>query len=418
MAYWDAPLVGTAVAVGVLLAIGSAVRRAVPIPASIVAGLLGLALGPSAMAWLPLDVAVLEAAVYHALALVFIALGLQRPSHGTLTGEARAMGFGITTIVTLQTCVGLALAMLLDVHTGFGLLLPLGFEQGPGQALALGAAWERSGLPQGAQVGLIMAAIGFAWAIGVGVPLTWLGRRLGWTDPLPRRPPPPPALYAALTHPPLTVPLAAMAAVYALTWAVCSGLSALLADVPDVAAMVWGFHFLIGAILAAGARRVLDVLGTADALQDDQLNSVSTTLVDGATVAALAAVQLSVLSRWWGPILVITTVGGLLTLVTCVALALRSFRDAPFAHALVWFGMSTGTLPVGLALLRMVDPELRSPAPQSAVYGSALSIVGVAPVVLGLHPLAITGQPSAALALSMAWLLCVGVLWWATDRAP
>ncbi|MEZ4320808.1 MAG: hypothetical protein R3F61_25225 [Myxococcota bacterium] len=411
MEFWQGTFAPTAISVAVLLGVASVVGRRLPIPSSILAGVLGLIAGPGVLGWLPLDTASLEVGVYHALAVVFICIGLQRPAQDRSRGEARAMAFGISTMVAMQTCIGLALALLMGVHAGFGLLLPLGFEQGPGQAMSLGAAWESAGLVDGAQVGLIVAAIGFGWSVFAGVPLVIAGRRLGW-ETLASAEPADDEVGEAVAPESLTSALALLAAVYAVTWATCSALSGLLAAMPDIAAMVWGFHFLIGALWATAARSLMVRVAPEALPGNGQLAQLSGTTVDLATVAALSAVQLAVLGAWWMPILAITTAGGLATLFACVWLARRGFRSAPFEHAVMWFGMSTGTLPVGLALLRAIDPRLRSPAPASAVFGSALSIPGVAPVIVGLHPLAIAGSPGLALGLCTAWLCGLLVAWW------
>lgn len=413
MDFWTHPLVGTTLALGVLLGAGQLVQRWLAlVPASIVAGSLGLLVGPSVLGWLPLDASVLETGVYHALGIVFICVALQPRSDGP-QGEAASMALGISVMVTMQTVVGLAAALALGVHAGFGLLLPLGFEQGPGQALSLGTAWEASGMPQGGQVGLILAAIGFGWAVLAGVPLVHLGGRLGFGRDASLDPPsgPQPIVAGALSR-----VFAVVAVLYSLTWLICDALAGLLAGAPDIAAMVWGFHFLVGAILASGCRAALDRLGLHHALDGAALTQLSGTTVDVATVAALSAVKIAVLSAWWLPILVVTTAGGLATLALSVVLSRFGFREDRFEHAVLWYGMSTGTLPVGLALLRVIDPDLRSAAPASAVYGSALAILGVAPVVLLLHPLAITGEPTRALAFSTVWMLVLLGLWAARVR--
>ena len=136
------------------------------------------------------------------------------------------------------------------------------------------------------------------------------------------------------------------------------------------------------------------------------------------TVAALSAVQLSALgSRWW-IVLLVTSAGGVVTLLVSLWVAKRAFPSAPFEHFLVLYGSATGTLPVGMALLRTVDPELRSPAPMSAVIGSAGAIIGGAPVVLFLYPIPIVAWPDnypaagwVALGLCAAWL-CLLVVGW------
>jgi ESS family glutamate:Na+ symporter len=410
MELWQSPLVVTPLFLGLLLAVGNLVSRRVPIPASIVAGALGLLLGPAVLAVIPFDLPMLELGVYHALGLVFICLGLKRPSTGP-QGEAASMGVAIGVMVALQTVIGLALALALGVHVGFGLMLPMGFEQGPGQALSLGKAWEASGMVDGGDVGILMAAIGFLWSVVAGVPLVAYGRAKGWTTPLNVRTGVAPSSDSSS----LTVTLSALAITYAATWIVCSGLATALASVPDVAAMVWGFHFLFGSLLATAGRMVLAATDHDHLLDSVQLSQISTSIVDFATVAALTAIQLTVLQANWVPIVVISTIGGISTLAACLLLSWRGFRSAPFEHAVLWFGMSTGTLPVGLALLRTLDPELRGPAPASAVFGTAFAVVGVAPIMLVLHPLAITGQAPLALFLCTLWLGVLLAVWaWIT----
>ena len=401
---WNNPVVPTAFSLLLLLLVGEGLRALLPalrraaIPASILAGAVGLFLGPSALDMLPVDIDVLEAGVYHALAVVFIAVSLQAPKGAAPGRSARAMAFAIASMTSLQTAVGLLGVLLIGVgmgavvHPGFGLLLPLGFEQGPGQALAMGNAWEQAGLVDGGQVGLIIAAVGFAWSVLVGIPFVAWGKRRGLWQPSVAR--------VAVDQPEevapsrggaggldlLTRQVAGVGTVYAATWLVCTGLAAALASLPEVAAMIWGFHFMVGALLSIGLRAALNAGSIAHPFNDALLGRVASFTVDLATVAALTAVQLAVLRANWLPIAVLTTLGGVATVFACLWIGRRGFPEAGFEHAVVWFGMSTGTLPMGLALLRIVDPELRSPAPVSVVLGSSMAIVPLIPLVLVVQP--------------------------------
>jgi ESS family glutamate:Na+ symporter len=437
MQFWHNDVVFALLTVVGLLAAAEAIRAVVApmrrygLPASIVGGTLGLVLGPSVMGVLPLYGDVLEAAVYHGLAVVFIAVSLQPPAQGKQGGGARALAFGITAMVALQTAVGLGVILLLGLavgshyHPGFGLMLPLGFEQGPGQALSIGSAWEQSGMPDGAQVGLIIAASGFAWSIFVGLPLVAWGKAKGLVgstgsdagavvDGGEDVPVLPAGSLELLSHQVLIIGV-----VYLATYGVCLGLSRALASAPDLANMIWGFHFMIGALIAMAVRPMLVRLPGGSPVHGGLLGRIAGITVDFATCAALAAVQIGVLAANWLPILLVSLAGGIATLAAVVWLSRRAFPEAAFEHCVLWFGMSTGTLPMGLALLRIIDPELKSPAPVSAVLGSAGSILGVAPIVLLIHPIPIsawaTSYPSGgvlALALVTAYLFGTLALWW------
>lgn len=434
MQFWQSGTVLTVLWLSLALAGAEALRRTVPalarigVPGSIVAGLFGLLAGPSVLGWLPLDAGVLESIVYHGLAIVFIAVTLTKPAGGRKGAGAASMSFAIPFMIALQCFAGLLIVMLLGLstpmHPGFGLILPMGFEEGPGQALSLGAAWEAGGMTNGAQVGLIVAALGFGWSIFIGVPLVAWGRRRGLLAPLPPRPTSH-ALDAGETLSPpgaidlLTLHAAAIAITYLLTYGFISGLAWLLRDMPGIAAMAWGFHFIFASIFAIGTRALLSRIPSGTPLDDGLLSRIGGFTVDVVTCAAIAAIQIAVLKEHWVPIVATTAVGGLLTLVVALWLASRAFPDAPFEHCVVLFGMSTGTLPTGLALLRIIDPDLRSSAPSSAVLGSAGAVLGAAPLFLGVVPFAIGGWPGgfpgtgwATLGILAAFLLVVFGLWW------
>jgi glutamate:Na+ symporter, ESS family len=395
---------------GVLLALAALISRVVPglrrlaVPDSILAGVLGLVLGPSVLGWLPLDLDALEVIVYHGLAVVFIAVGLQRPMRGEGGGGATSFAFAMPTMAVMQAAVGLAVVLLFSVFAarplspGFGLLLPLGYQQGPGQALSIGGAWEAFGLTDGGRIGLIIAAFGFAWCIA-GVPLVALARRLGWIGPMR------PALVEdAETKPdgaagfmePLTVQIVAVATAYAVVWGLLLLLDRLLAGRPQLAAQLWGFHFILGAGVAIAGRRLVDRLPARVPLDDVLLSRVASLVVAFTTAAALTAVRASVLRQWIAPILVVTGVGGVATLLLALWLGRRAFPEASFQHTLVLFGASTGTLPTGLALLRILDPELRGPVARNIVVGTTGAIVLGLPLILVVMPLVMGGWASGS----------------------
>lgn len=435
MNFWHGSGLEQLLFIAALLVAAATLRRLIPplqrlnLPDSMLAGLFGLALGPSALALLPLDTDFLEGVVYHALALVFISVGLQTPVEGRTSGGAQSLAVGIPLMAVLQGIVGLLMILVWNstsddpLHPGFGLMLPLAFSQGPGQALSLGTAWEALGMDSGGQVGLILAAIGFGWCVVVGVPLTLIAKAKGWTTPAAQqvaasRPPEGPPQ----TSPPggmetLSLNLVSVGLVYLMTYGVLRLLAWLLTGLPGIAAMIWGFHFIIAGILAMGYRRVLDASGITHRLHDGLLGRVAGSTVDVATTAAIAAIEVAVLRAFLGPIVLFSTVSGVLSLVLILWLGRRAFPQAPFEHALVLFGASTGTMPTALALLRILDPDLRGPVASSAVLAATAAIIFGAPLLLVVIPIAVTGYPgtypgsvfvSVGILVAYAALLLVG----------
>ncbi|MEL6344642.1 MAG: hypothetical protein AAFV53_16115 [Myxococcota bacterium] len=414
MEYWENGLVLNLLLLAGVLWLGTAIRslpflRTLGIPGSILGGVLGLLLGKGVLGLVPLDTDLLELIVYHGLAFVFIAVSLQTPRKvsgggGGRSGGALSIAIAIAFFLCLQAAIGMVISMVMGIHPGFGLLMALGFEQGPGQALAMGNAWESTGLQDGAQVGLIIAAIGFAWSIFIGVPLAAWGRRRQLNADLSRfdLPPSPsdnaddtaqqePGSLEALSR-----QLIAIGIAYLLTYGLVSTAAGYFVDagMDNLAHTAWGFHFIFGALFGMVIRVGIARAPVDSPLDDRLLGRLAGLAVDVVTCAALAAVQVEVLTANLIPILVITSVGGIVTLVFTVWLSARSFPTASFEHCVMLFGMVTGTLPMGLALLRTLDPEMRTPASINAVVGSAMSIPLVAVFLLGLLPLAINPWPT------------------------
>lgn len=412
MRFWTAPFVPNALTLLALLLVAALVVRAIPtlrrigVPNAIVAGLLGLLLGPSVADVLPVDTTVLETIVYHAFAVVFIAVGLQSSPKAKVGGSARSMAVGIATFGVGQALLGFALVAIWiaisrsDLHPGFSWMVTLGFMQGPGQALALGSAWEGHGLVHGGQIGLIFAALGFAYCVALGVPFVAIARRLGWlegelteddTDELgqelasagPRR---------TATTPqaePLSAQLMLVAGVYIAMFGVLFGLTRLIPEGSPINATIWGFHFIVGAGLAIGTRSLARRWKKDDAFDDDLLARISVVAVDITTAGAIAAVRLDVLTAYLGPILFMTATAGGITLVAIIWSARRIFPDRPVSHALVLLGAATGTISTGLALLRMIDPELKGPVARNVVLAATASIPLNAPLFLAVIPFSV-----------------------------
>lgn len=378
------------------------------IPPSMVVGVLGLGINSMTAVF---QQPILEGVVYHGLALIFITVGLQRPKGAALSRGARTIAFAIPGFGALQALVAILLIVAFnsfgkDVNAGLGMLLPLGFCQGPGQAMSIGNAWQASGLVHGPQIGLHMAAIGYAWAIFAGIPFVlWNRKRMApgslattssshWVDE--RRP----------EHGDLTLTLALIGFVYLLTFAVVALLSSLLGSKPQLSAMIWGFHFLIGALLAMAIRPLIGNGPLAVDVSETLLSQASSLMVELITACALIAVKLSALKAQLVYVVAISTVGGIVTVIASTFVGRRIFTEDPLQHASLLFGTVTGTLPTGMALLKIVDPQLRSSAAGNMVVGATLAAVLGAPLFLFIIPLpVVSAAPPMRSALLTAVLL-------------
>ena len=402
MNFFQDPFVLTGLMLGVVVVLAKIIHMIIPplrtyqIPISITAGLVGLCLGPSMLDILPFDLDTLKAIVYHGLALVFITMGLKKTPKGASTPDVLSMAFGISLTGALQGVIGvgiilgLGLAIGEALHPGLGLLLPLGFNQGPGQALTFGSSWEVTGLKNGGDIGIIIASLGFAWAIFIGIPLVIYGRKKGW---LKRE------TFSAEgveeekeTLKDLVEYIALLAGVYFLTYLLLQSITSSLVGREKLVTMIWGLHFVFALFVAFAVRFVINKTPYSQHISESQLGQLANLIVDITTCAALTAIQITVLQENLLPIALITTAGGVVTLLIGPWMASRSFQKDPFCHLVIWFGASTGTLPMGLALVRMIDPKLSSTAPTSLIRGVGIMLVLSVPL-LSLMTYAVSQWP-------------------------
>ncbi len=350
--------------------------------------------------------------VYHLLNISFISMSLRSSPpkvKGHKGGGVLGMSTGILMGYATQALLGLALTLffLPKVHPALGLHLPLGFALGPGQAYAIGKGWESMGFQGGASVGLTFAALGYIWACFGGVVLINMGIRKGWVSPemlsfmkdkdlmsgVVGRDRPKTSGGRMTTDSEaidsLSFHVAIVCVVYFLSFLFLKGLSFLLGFAgsmgAELATNLWGINFIFSAICAIIARRIIDLLRLGYVLDDDTLTRVSGFSVDFMVAGALAAISLVFVGRYWLPILVISSVGGIVVCLTVPWMSSRMFNDYHFERMLMLYGVSTGTLSTGLALLRVMDPEFRTKVSSDYMLSAGLTFLLAIPFILAIN---------------------------------
>ena len=169
-------------------------------PSCLIGGVLGMALLHAGL--LDIDVSAVEALAYHFFNISFISVGLtaSETTNDADKGWRKLRGAGWMALVqgmtfpiqaVLSGLIVLLLGMAgMDLFPTFGFLVPLGFNEGPGQALSIGKVWESLGFAHAATIGLTFAAAGYFCSFFIGVPLVNRGIRRGHSTHGPRRLPP------------------------------------------------------------------------------------------------------------------------------------------------------------------------------------------------------------------------------------
>ncbi len=391
----------------ILLLVGVGLRATVGVfqrflvPSCLIGGLLGLAVLHAGAVRLNADS--IEAMAYHFFNISFISVGLTRDSNGR--GPLRNAGLfkgpawmalmqGLT--FPMQAIAGGLLVILmgwfgLQLFPSFGFLAPLGFNEGPGQALSIGKVWEGVGFNDAATIGLTFAAIGYFCAFFIGVPLVNRGIRGGratvGSRRLPEdalvgvlRPDGTPESAGRLTlHSgnveTLAFQMALVGGVYAATYGIIALLGSWLPA--DAAKILWGFFFFFGlgvALLVKGMMQALKIAYLVDGGIQRRITGWS---VDYLIVATVAAIELQIVGAYLLPIGMIALANAVLTTLLVVWFG-RRLRDFSLERTAALFGVVTGTVSCGLLLLRIVDPEFKTPVAYelAAMNVIALPVVG------------------------------------------
>jgi len=423
--FWDNSIWKFLVTVSVLLLsmlLANAIRRNVPflkrslLPASVLGGFIVLLadtvyskiVGESIFA-----LSTLEALTYHCLGLGFIALAW-RHLDGVKGKEVKRDVFNTATVTVggylIQAIVGLIITVILYYLVGSfaagGILLPMGYGQGPGQAFNWGSTYETTyGFVNGSSYGLAIAAMGFVTSCVGG--LIYLNKnanekrantkqalkddmKLGefrGNNEIP----------VSESMDKLTVQFALVFATYAASylsmWAVYKFILLPIGGfaLNTVNPLIWGFNFLIGtawAILFKNMGIALRKKGVMhrEYTNNYMLNRISGVMFDIMVVASIASINLSAFKykEFWLPIVLLCVAGAFVTYAYTYIMCKKLFPAYSDEMFLAMFGMLTGTASTGVILLREIDPMFKTPASHNLIYQNLWAIVLGAPMLLML----------------------------------
>lgn len=121
-----------------------------------------------------------------------------------------------------------------------------------------------------------------------------------------------------------------------------------------------GMMFMNGLFAAYFLRWVLRKM-KVEHLLDRQLQAKLTGFTtDYVVVASFMAVQAAVVAAWLVPILVTVVIVTAITVVLVFLIGQRYGSDHDFERTMGMYGPLTGTTPTGLALVRILDPRMRT----------------------------------------------------------
>ncbi len=408
-------------------------------PVAVLAGFLLLALKYIARGFGTdfIDNNLYEMIVYHAIALGFIAMTLRTtdeakedavPFTGLKSGAIIVSTYLVQGIVGLTVSIGLALTIMPDLFPASGLLLPMGFGQGPGQANNVGTTYELAGFAGGRSFGLSVAACGYIIACTIGVVILNILRSKGkfvqrgeakaeevsvsyfqGEDELP--------VSDSIDR--LSIQLSLVFVVYLITYFVTVGLTELMDSIglgEMLNSILWGFNFIIASVVALLVR-IFFKQGTEKKFIKRQyqnnylLNRISGFFFDVMIVCGIASIDIEDLHGLLLPFVLMSAIGAVLTWVWLTVVCKVVYKGYYYEGLLSMFGMLTGTIGSGILLLREVDPNYETPAANNLVVGSSFGILFGAPMLI-LIGIAKAGLSKSLLTLGLvaAYLIVLAAI--------
>ena len=413
IALWN-PIIQMGSIAGLIL-IANVLRRKVKfirnslMPTAVLAGFILLIFRSANI--VKIDSAFLEVITYHAIALGFIALSLRVPakSEDSVAYLGSKNGALIVSTYLVQALTGLSISILLawtfipDLFKASGVLLPMAYGQGPGQANNVGTTYEGLGMIGGRSFGLSLAAAGYLCACVVGVIFLNIYSRKGKIkraqDKIEVSGSVTTETFEDKNEVPvsesvdrLSIQIALICLIYLLTYLVTWGVTELLMLVSPglastVSTLLWGFNFIIGSMLAAGCRSVFMGLRKVKLMNRQYQNNyllsrISGFLFDVMIICGIASINIDDLKGYWVPFIIMAVAGGVTTFLYIMFISKKIFKGYVYEGFFSMYGMLTGTISSGVLLLREIDPQMKTPAANNMITGSSFGIIFGAPLLI------------------------------------
>ncbi|CAB1240327.1 Putative sodium/glutamate symporter [Ruminococcaceae bacterium BL-4] len=387
-------LLGAFLLIGVFLRAKVKIFQKAFIPASVIGGFLLLILGPQCFNVLPIPTDWFN--TYSLLPGILIVPVVASVPLGLRIGKGKSASGGedssvLKNIIPLMF-IGLGASMLQfaigfgthiafssqNLYDVFGIELAIGFVGGHGTAGTLGNILNGMNLPywetsQG--VAITTATFGLVGGILIGITMINWAARHGQTAMLKKPADIPEPLRVGFEKDPAKQPsigrettmsssIDSFAFHMALIFLAC-GISYWIIQitkayhVPVLSSIsVWAYGMLV-MFLIWGIMCKLKI----DYLVDDHVKGkISGSCTEFAVIAAISSMPLKAIATYIVPILVMVLIGYIVTTAVLFFFCKRLLKGFWFEQMIGTFGMATGVFLTGILLLRICDPDLKSPA--------------------------------------------------------
>ena len=397
------------------LMLGNILRRKIPlfrnclVPSALLGGALLLIVDIicSQFGVAIVDNRIMQVVTYHCLAMGFAAMSLktEKGKHKTKKGQVVEYGALQGGTYMLQAFVGLGITIILFLLTRYGenvisyicgLILPLGFGQGPGNALSWDINFTNTPAAMFAgngSFGLSLASIGFVVASVVGVVYINIHKKKGTLVIRNAKSAEQQEKEEDGTIPEIpdnesidkfTIQVGFVALAYALSF----GFMCLLGVISDFTnSIAWGFNFLWASLAAMLIKFVVTKLRKKKIMNRKYINNYQMDRISGFAfdlmiVAGVSAIEINDIRRYLLPIIILSLVGMLITYIYIRLVSKHCFKGFEHEFFLMSFGTLTGTASNGMILMKEVDPGLKTPTSSLYILSNFPAMIMIAPLLL------------------------------------
>ncbi|MBR1960687.1 MAG: sodium:glutamate symporter [Bacteroidales bacterium] len=364
------------------------------IPPAVLAGIMGLVLGPEVLGWLPLSGS-LGTYAGILIAFVFAALPFTSTSKAREVAKVKRMWGYSQGGMLLQWGFGGLLGILLlgqiwPLNDSFGITMPAGFCGGHGSAAALGDAFAGFGQDEVLTLAMTSATVGIICSIVLGLIFLRIGTKRGYSACLTEAEKLPEELrtgvvekanrksigegiFSTISVSTLTFNLSVIGLVVLGGYLISKGVSRVA---PMLELPVFSCSYIVGILV----KFVCDRTKVTEYVCPETSSSLSGMFTDYLVAFGIASIKISVVSQYLVPMLILLFAGLIFTACYIYIAAKYIFKEYWFEKAMFSWGWFTGTMAMGMALLRIADPDSRS----HCVDHYAIAYIFIAPVEIAL----------------------------------